>query len=130
MAMQVIKMMDLNSQYGDNALGQIAYNTDAVNGLFVNLLYTTKGELSYEPNFGTRLEYMLHSPCNEKTAWEMRGEVIEAINTWMKGIVIVDYSKLRVAPFPEKQMMLIEIQYQHIATGISGTYRSAVNMQV
>lgn len=60
-----------------------------------NLLITTKGERIMEPEYGTRLRYLLFEPNITGIEAMVRAEIVEALNRWEPRIVLTSVAVTR-----------------------------------
>jgi phage baseplate assembly protein W len=78
------KYKDLNSLFGKEGEPNLVYGHEAVRQGIYNIFTTTPGEAGpiFEPEFGSMLMFLLQEPLDEKTAFQLRGATIQALQRW------------------------------------------------
>lgn len=103
--------LDLNSDYQINALPVLLADMTAVQNKLFNLLRCRLGSRFRQPRYGTRLQELVHEPCDAVTAGEILRDCLDKIREWMSNEIEVVLEATYVVPRATKDGFLIRITF-------------------
>lgn len=112
---------DVNLWYSKYSGDIKLYDTDALNCMIDNCLFTMVGERWNEPEFGSNIMAYVYEPCDDTTAKHIRYEIFSSLDKWMNSYITVDKSSTDVVARPDLNEFRVVIHYIIKVSGVSGT---------
>lgn len=101
---------DINYETAAMASNELSYNLKAIGQSLMTILSTYKAQRLFHPTFGSNLEMYLFDPVDELTASNIKNEIIEALTTWEKRVLVTSRSVTVTALFDE-EAYFVDIRY-------------------
>lgn len=124
-------LTDLNTfyttEYKANEI--IVSDLDSINQQILNLLATSPGEILFEPDFGSLLQYYLFDPLDSSTAYNIKIWIMEAMARWLPFLEMIP-SKSSVLPDTDTQSYNIKVTYLIKDTDRVGNVQAQLNRGV
>lgn len=89
------------------------------------ILLTRRGERSYRPDFGARLDRFAFENMDTTTRNLIRQEVVASLQEWEPRIWMIEVS---FQPEPQNGQLIVDIHYQLRANGIKGSAQIELSM--
>ena len=105
--MQYYVYSDINQSMKTNYVYDIA----AIRQSIINILTTSKNTRLFLAEFGSNLEDMLHELMTEELAFQMYGEIINAIYMWEPRVTL-DTGRSRVEPDYENHVYRVYLVFE------------------
>ena len=83
-------------------------NADSVNQSIKNILMTNKGEIPFNPMFGSKLNHLLFEPINAVTTALIKDEILTALNNFEPRIKI---EEIKVEELYDEKAYKILLKY-------------------
>jgi phage baseplate assembly protein W len=80
---------DINGMFGVNSHDLVVTEARAINIQIRNVLLTPIGSEPFEPEFGSRVPFLLWDPLNAMTAWRLESQTYVALERWMPHLQVV-----------------------------------------
>ena len=116
--------IDVNPDYGQVSKNVLLYGTDAINAELDNCLGIVRGDVWWEPTFGSDLKKYIFEPLDEITAGLIWAEVIANVALWMPHInmesgtgVTVDY---------KNRQFIVTINYSVKGSNLQGSWSGVI----
>ena len=81
-----------------------------IEGNIIQILGTRKGERVMLPSFGSKILDFIHEPLDHITCSLMRFEIIQAVSSWEKRIIL-DRNNTTITPYPEQFRVIASLRY-------------------
>lgn len=106
-----MRIIDLNLNHEPGGDPVLIADREATKIKIYNLLMTLPGELVMEPTFGSKVQLRVFEPLSDKTAYNLEGDVFEAIETWMKNEITLDRGQTSIIANENDQSYSVNIAY-------------------
>lgn len=120
---QAYYLSDINFNYGADSNGLIVYDIQDINNKIFNVLLTSIGERTFEPEFGSILPELVWEPMDALTAWRLETGVFQALDRWIPEIQTV-YGATSVQPAPDKNGFDVTIAYRVLKYNINASVQA------
>ena len=97
-------------KHGLKGIFSVETDTKLIEGNIIQILGTRKGERVMLPLFGSRILDFIHEPLDHITCALLRFELIDAISTWEKRIIL-DRKNTNITPYPQEFRVMASMRY-------------------
>jgi phage baseplate assembly protein W len=122
----IVYHSDINTNFQYTSSSLIVKGKSALDNQISNILSTPIGSDQFEPLYGSNLPFRLHDPINAFTASLIKQDSIEAINTWMFGVIDVDFNRSSVEELATDEGYSIIITYSTDTLGITQSFQANI----
>jgi len=122
----VIAYKDFNMNFTANPFSQdlsVLTNEKAVAQSLKNILLTEKGEIPFDPNFGSGIRTLLFEPVSEVVTITLKEKVLAAIKSYEPRISL---KALLIKDDPDTNSYVIDISYT--VTVSNNTYTASISL--
>ena len=76
----------------------------------MTILSTYPAQRLFHPNFGSNLEMYLFDPVDDLTAFNIKNEIVEALTTWERRVLVTERS-VSVTALLDEESYFVDIRY-------------------
>lgn len=108
--------VDVNIEWKRRSNSILLYSTDATKQKILNVLNTLVGEEHFEPGWGSLLPLRLWEPSQRGLTLLLKGDIIDALRTHLRGIIYLYHGFCRVFPDPDGEGYMAIVVYDDLST--------------
>jgi len=119
---------DFDFEFQQNQTGDVITLTDeiSINQSIKNILFTNRGEVFFDPLFGSGINKLLFEKMNSITEYLLKKEINYAVENYEPRIKI---NKITIEPNYDNQEYFIDIDYIVLKLNTLGTVNVSLQLQ-